>query len=426
MKKTAVAIALILSAGICFAEESISQQANFFYAENNIEKAFNLFLSIPDEERSAQDWLLLGNILQDKGKTDDAVFMYKHAINTDSKFFKAYYNLGNVYLEQNQPNLAVENYKKAIKLNDENPYVHYNLGCAYLKLDKPKTAKWEFLKAISLKNTVADFHLNMAYTYKLLGKEKEAETYIKYYNEILEKQLQQGNFMKYRGIIFDFNGTLFWDSKKHYDAWYKFSEKLRGTPFSENEMREKMFGRTNEAIIEYAIGRKPDKETVKKLTEEKEGLYRQMCREDKENTCLAQGAEDLLDFLCKNNIPHTIATMSEKNNVDFFIEEFRLPKWFDINKIVYDNGKIPGKPAPDIYLIAAEKLGLSPAECIVVEDAVSGIEAARAAGIGKIIAIDSMEPVEVYKKIPAVSQIITSFDEIDRNLFYCNTKKALN
>lgn len=228
--------------------------------------------------------------------------------------------------------------------------------------------------------------------------------------------------MKYKGIIFDFNGTLFWDSKKHYDAWHEFSKRLRGTPFSGDEMREKMFGRTNEAIIEYAIGRKPDKETVDKLAAEKEGLYRQMCRDDKENTHLAEGAETLLDYLCENNIPHTIATMSEKSNVDFFIEEFDLPKWFDVDKIVYDNGKIPGKPAPDIYLIAAEKLGLDPKDCIVVEDAISGIEAARAAGIGKIIAIDSMEPIEVYEKIPAVSQIITSFDEIDRDLFEISGK----
>lgn len=113
----------------------------------------------------------------------------------------------------------------------------------------------------------------------------------------------------------------------------------------------------------------------------------------------------------------TIATMSEKPNVDFFIEQFKLEKWFDLDKIVYADGTIPGKPAPDIYIKAAEKLRLATKDCIVVEDAVSGIEAARAAGAGKIIAIASMESVELYKQIPCVSQIIKHFDEIERNLF---------
>jgi beta-phosphoglucomutase-like phosphatase (HAD superfamily) len=93
-----------------------------------------------------------------------------------------------------------------------------------------------------------------------------------------------------------------------------------------------------------------------------------------------------------------------------------LPRWFDIEKIVYSDGKIKGKPAPDIYIIAARNLGLKPEECIVIEDAVSGIEAARAAGIGKIVAIASMEPVELYEKISAVNLIIKDFKDFDKIL----------
>ena len=58
-----------------------------------------------------------------------------------------------------------------------------------------------------------------------------------------------------KGIIFDFNGTLFFDSHMHYEAWRIFSKKLRGYEFTDDEMREKMFGRTNSDIIEYAIGK---------------------------------------------------------------------------------------------------------------------------------------------------------------------------
>lgn len=222
---------------------------------------------------------------------------------------------------------------------------------------------------------------------------------------------------KYRGIIFDFNGTLYWDSAKHKETWREYSKKLRGTPFTDDEMIKYMFGRTNEQIIKYAIGKQPTPEMVEKYGQEKEALYRQMCLEDKENFHLAQGVESFLDFLKENNIPRTIATMSDKVNVDFYIEHFHLEKWFDIDKIVYSNGIIPGKPAPDIYEIAAKNLELKPEECIVVEDALSGIEAARAAGIGKIIAICSEESPELYKSIPVVGGIINNFDEFDRNLF---------
>lgn len=232
--------------------------------------------------------------------------------------------------------------------------------------------------------------------------------------------------MKYKGIIFDFNGTLFFDSEKHLEAWREYSKRLRGTPFSDEEMRQYMFGRTNEDIIAYAIGRKPEPELVEKLAKEKEEVYREMCRKDYENTKLAPGAIDFLNFLKNNNIPMTIATMSEKDNVDFYIEEFNLSKWFDIEKIVYSDGTIPGKPAPDIYQIAAQKLHLSPKDCIVVEDAISGIEAAKSAEIGKIIAIASMESVDLYKNIPAVTQIIKNFDEIDRNIFEKTNSYVIN
>lgn len=222
-----------------------------------------------------------------------------------------------------------------------------------------------------------------------------------------------------QGIIFDFNGTLFFDSHMHYEAWRIYSRKLRGYEFTDDEMREKMFGRTNADIIEYAIGKKPSPEMVEKLAKEKEGMYREMCLKNRDTFVLAPGAEEFLNYLKENNIPRTIATMSEWDNVEFYIKEFNLEKWFDLNKIVYSNGKIPGKPAPDIYKIAAKNLELDPKDCIVVEDALSGIESANKAGIGKIIAIASVESDSLYRKIPCVSQIIHSFDEIDIDIF-CN------
>jgi len=220
-----------------------------------------------------------------------------------------------------------------------------------------------------------------------------------------------------KGIIFDFNGTLFWDSQLHYDAWRMFSEKLRGYPFTDDEMRKYMFGRTNKDIIEYCTGKTPSDEMVKKLAFEKESLYREQCLKDKENFKLAEGAEEFLDWLCEHNIPMTIATMSEWQNVEFYIKEFKLERWFDLDKIVYSNGKIKGKPDPEIYQIACKNLGLNPQDCIVIEDAVSGIESAHRAGVGKIIAIASLESHQLYQQFDYLYQIIDRFDEFDRTLF---------
>lgn len=164
--------------------QTVSNQVNVFYAGNDIKNAFNLLLSIPEEERSAQNWLLMGNILQDQGKLDEAAFMYNKAIQVDDKYYKAYYNLGNIYLADGKPNMAIEQYKKVIKLKPEYAYAHYNLACAYIKLGKYSKAKFELLTATDLNNNVAEFHYNLAYVYKKLGKEKAAKTYLEYYNKL--------------------------------------------------------------------------------------------------------------------------------------------------------------------------------------------------------------------------------------------------
>lgn len=166
-------------------EMTMSEKATLYYGDNNTEEAFQQILKIKDYERTPQDWLLLGNILQDNGKVADAIFMYNRAVAIDKTYYKAYYNLANLYLEENKINLAIQNYKLASKYNDKFPYAYYNLGCAYLELGQAKNAKIAFLKAIEAKNTVPEFHYNLAYTYKKLGKEKLAKKYLENYNQLI-------------------------------------------------------------------------------------------------------------------------------------------------------------------------------------------------------------------------------------------------
>lgn len=188
MKRFVYLLALLIFAGnTVFSEEAlINDQANLLYAENRIEEAFNLLLTIPPETRTPMNWLLLGNILQDKGRIEDADFMFSQAVVDDPKFYKAMYNLGNLYLEQDKPNMAIEQYKRVLKLKPEFSYAYYNMGCAYLKLGKLKDARRNFLYAIDYNPTVADFHYNLAYTYKKLNKPKDAQIYLDYYNKIIQ------------------------------------------------------------------------------------------------------------------------------------------------------------------------------------------------------------------------------------------------
>lgn len=223
--------------------------------------------------------------------------------------------------------------------------------------------------------------------------------------------------MKYLGIIFDFNGTLFFDSDKHEEAWRIFSKKLRGNSLNDEELQNLMHGRTNKSLIEYLLGNPIDDEKLFQLSEEKEQIYREMCIKDKINFKLAPGAIDLLDYLKEKQIPYTIATASGKTNLLFYMETLNLNKWFNLNKIVFDDGSILGKPEPDIYLKAAAKIGIKAEKCIVVEDAISGIESAYRANIGKIIAIAPKSKHNDLKKLKGVDSVISDFNEFDRNIF---------
>ncbi|MCQ2739988.1 MAG: tetratricopeptide repeat protein [bacterium] len=185
MKRRSILIILLMFIMCsCFADGDLSKQATAFYSDNNHEKTLDTLLQINENERTAQDWLLLGNLLEEKGQVEETVFMYQKSISTDTKFYRAYYNLANIYLAQNKLNLAIENYKTAIKYNKSNPYIHYNLACAYIKQGKMKEAKSTLTTALTLKNDVPEIHYNLAYVYKSMNKAKLAQAYLDNYNKL--------------------------------------------------------------------------------------------------------------------------------------------------------------------------------------------------------------------------------------------------
>ena len=214
----------------------------------------------------------------------------------------------------------------------------------------------------------------------------------------------------YKGAIFDFNGTLFWDTAFHDLAFDIFLEK-HGAQLSDDEKRVKIHGQTNPDIMRGIFGDQITEKEILDFSMDKEAIYRQLCMNDLN---FAPGVEDLFDFLHDKDIPFTIATSAGIENVSFYFENMKLNRWFRLDKIVYNNGTFNGKPQPDVFLAAALKLNLPPHETVIFEDSIPGIEAAESAGAGKIYIVNSYG--ENYSRFQ--HRIITNFNEVERKLFY--------
>ena len=192
-----------------------------------------------------------------------------------------------------------------------------------------------------------------------------------------------------KGIIFDFNGTMLFDKEFHDRAWRMFLENQIQRTITEAEFQEHVYGKAAQDILSYFLNRElSDTESIQ-IEEQKERIYRELCLQSEEFH-LADGLPEFLDELKEREIPVTIATASALKNMEFFFKYLKLSRWFDLSGIVYNDGTFPGKPAPDIFLKAAELLHVSISECTVFEDAKSGIQAAKVAGAGRIIGVASM------------------------------------
>ena len=212
-----------------------------------------------------------------------------------------------------------------------------------------------------------------------------------------------------KGAIFDFNGTLFWDTAFHDLAFDIFLEK-HNIQLTGEEKRIKIHGQTNPDIMRSIFGVQLTEKEINDYSQDKELIYRQLCINDLK---FAPGAEDLFDFLKANNIPFTIASSSGIENISFYFANMQLDRWFSLDKVVYNNGTFRGKPYPDGFLAAAKKLQVRPEECAIFEDSVAGIEAAENAGAGKIYIVNSYG--ENYSRFSY--DIITDFGSVDRKLF---------
>lgn len=213
-----------------------------------------------------------------------------------------------------------------------------------------------------------------------------------------------------RGVIFDFNGTMVFDEKFHAQAWKKFFSDKIDREIDDDEYQRNFQGVNVDVILEKYLQKKFSREEIAELTEEKEKIYRELCIESGEFK-FTDGLENFLNELKKNNIPRTIATAAGFNNVKFFFENLNLAKWFNLEYVVYDDGTLPGKPAPDIFLKAAEVIGAEISDCIIFEDSRSGIKAAKNSRAFKIVGITSTLDEKTLRERGA-SEVIDDFTDL--------------
>jgi len=183
--------------------------------------------------------------------------------------------------------------------------------------------------------------------------------------------------MSKKAFIFDLDGVIVDTAKYHYKAWKKLANDL-GFDFTETQ-NELLKGvsrvRSLEILLEIGNVTLPDEEKIK-IMHAKNEHYLQFITQMGQDEIL-DGMHDVLLYLKENNIPFSLGSASK--NARLILTQLDLIDLFDA--IVDGNDVSKAKPDPEVFLIAAQKLGKNPQDCIVIEDAIAGVEAANTAGM---------------------------------------------
>ncbi|MFP4106477.1 MAG: HAD family hydrolase [Phycisphaerae bacterium] len=176
--------------------------------------------------------------------------------------------------------------------------------------------------------------------------------------------------MNGHGVIFDMDGVLVDSYQAHYKSWKQVGEK-HGLTMTEEQFAD-TFGQTSRDIIRNLWGDAIPDEEIPEVDREKEAAYRQIIAGDFPEM---DGADDLLKALAEAGFLIAIGSSGPPENIQVAID--CLPHGRVVSATVTGEDVTNGKPDPEVFLTAAKKLGLEPAQCAVVEDAPAGVEAAR-------------------------------------------------
>jgi len=212
--------------------------------------------------------------------------------------------------------------------------------------------------------------------------------------------------MKYNALIFDMDGTLVHNMPIHNQAWRDTLAEA-GVQIDLDEFNRATTGKKNVEILRMMLGPQLSAEEVAHWSERKETLYRERfacCREP------LPGLLHLLEQAHALNLPLAVASAAPPENVAFILDELDLRRHF---KAVVGGHEVKnGKPDPEIFLKAAGILGVEPEKCLVFEDALAGIEAARRAKMDAVMLCTTIEAHEVAGQAH-VLQAVPDFTHLD-------------
>jgi len=203
-------------------------------------------------------------------------------------------------------------------------------------------------------------------------------------------------------VLWDMDGVIADTNSFHFTAWQETFAK-RGVKFTKEDFT-KLFGTRNDFIIREVLGEGWSKEDIETIAQEKETSFRQKA---KDNIKPLPGVIKLLDAIKRGNFKLALVSSAPKENIDLLTSELNIGGYF--NHIVSGHEVAESKPNPQIYLLAAEKLGAQPENCIVIEDSPFGVKAAKAAGM-RCLAVTNTHPREDLEE---ADKIVNSLEDID-------------
>lgn len=208
------------------------------------------------------------------------------------------------------------------------------------------------------------------------------------------------------GVIFDWDGVVIDSSAQHERSWELLAEEIQ-KPLPPGHFKAG-FGKKNQEIIPGLYGWSEDPAEIRRLGDRKEELYRKLVFE--QGVVVLPGAKELLVALRNASVRRSVGSSTPRANLDAIFAATGLGQLFDAVVSADDVGN--GKPAPDVFLLAAERLALAPADCLVIEDAHVGIEAAHRAGM-KVLAVATTNPLEdlalADAAVPSLAGILPDF-----------------
>jgi HAD superfamily hydrolase (TIGR01509 family) len=201
-----------------------------------------------------------------------------------------------------------------------------------------------------------------------------------------------------RAFLFDMDGVIIDSNPLHRASWAEYNRR-HGVETTE-AMQQRMYGKRNDMIVRDYLGQNLTDAEVFAHGAAKEKLYREMLAPSIAET-LVPG---LVGFLERHeSMPKAVATNAEPANVEFVLRAAGIARFF---KVAVDGQQVANpKPYPDVYLRAAELLGVLPACCVVFEDSYGGVAAGLAAGM-RVVGITT-----TYKDLPGASVLARDFNE---------------